>query len=69
MLCVCVSVGVSVSVFVCMCVCACQTVLCASHCPPKPDQDTVLSSLSVFRRVYINRDENKQVARYDTTSL
>jgi len=44
-----------------------KTVLCSLHCPPskqQQDDKTVLSCLSVFRRVYINRDENKQIAKF-----
>lgn len=39
-----------------------QTVLCPSHLP-KQYVENVLLSLEVSRRVYINRDEDRQVAR------
>ena len=38
-----------------------QTVLCPLHLPKVP-ADNELANLSVFRRVYVNREENKQVA-------
>ena len=34
--------------------------MCSLHVPKQPE--SVLSCISVFRRVYINRDENRQVA-------
>lgn len=38
-----------------------KTVYCAQHAT-KTDKEDQLTTLSVFRRVYINRDENRQVA-------
>lgn len=40
-----------------------QTILCPQHTPRVPNLENVLESVAVFRRVYINRDEHKQVAR------
>ncbi|ESO04746.1 hypothetical protein HELRODRAFT_99632, partial [Helobdella robusta] len=39
-----------------------KTILCRQHAT-RSDASSVLTSLSVFRRVYVNRDEEKQVAR------
>lgn len=39
-----------------------QTILCPNHTPKIPDN--VLTCLSVFRRVYVSREEEKQIARY-----
>ena len=40
-----------------------QTVLCAMHSPKLGgDYEGELKNLSVYRRVFINRDENRQVA-------
>ena len=39
-----------------------QSLLCTDHCPSEPEN--TLSSIAVFRRVYVNRDENQQVARF-----
>ena len=39
-----------------------QTVLCNNHAS-KVIVDNPLKDLSVFRRVYVNREENKEVAR------
>lgn len=38
-----------------------KTLYCSEHVP-KNDKENELTTLSVFRRVYINRDENRQVA-------
>ncbi|CAH1176242.1 unnamed protein product [Phaedon cochleariae] len=38
-----------------------KTVYCAAHIP-KNEKDNELTTLSVSRRVYVNRDENRQVA-------
>jgi F/Y-rich N-terminus/PHD-zinc-finger like domain len=38
-----------------------KTVYCSQHIP-KGDKEDQLTTLAVFRRVYINRDENRQVA-------
>lgn len=38
-----------------------QSTYCAAHIP-KNEKDNELTTLSVFRRVYVNRDENRQVA-------
>ena len=38
-----------------------KSVYCSQHAP-KTDKEDQLTTLSVFRRVYINRDENRQVA-------
>lgn len=38
-----------------------KTLFCSEHVP-KNDKENELTTLSVFRRVYINRDENRQVA-------
>ncbi len=38
-----------------------QTVFCSAHVQ-KGEKDNELTTLSVFRRVYIQRDENRQVA-------
>lgn len=38
-----------------------KTVYCTAHVP-KNEKDNELTTLSVSRRVYVNRDENKQVA-------
>ncbi|KAG5897188.1 hypothetical protein JTB14_022544 [Gonioctena quinquepunctata] len=38
-----------------------KTVYCTAHIP-KNDKDNELTTLSVSRRVYVNRDENRQVA-------
>lgn len=39
-----------------------KTILCPQHTPRVPNLENVLESVAVFRRVYINRDEHKQVA-------
>ncbi|CAN7943570.1 unnamed protein product, partial [Ixodes pacificus] len=41
---------------------SCRTILCPQHTPRVPNLENVLESVAVFRRVYINRDEHKQVA-------
>lgn len=47
-----------------------QSVLCALHCAKTPEfESQQLSSIAVFRRVYVNRDENVQVARYVVVAL
>ena len=38
-----------------------QSTYCTAHIP-KNEKDNELTTLSVFRRVYVNRDENRQVA-------
>lgn len=38
-----------------------KSTYCAAHIP-KNEKDNELTTLSVFRRVYVNRDENRQVA-------
>ena len=38
-----------------------QTVFCSAHVP-KGEKENELTTLSVFRRVYVHRDENRQVA-------
>lgn len=38
-----------------------KTLFCSGHAP-KSDKENELTTLSVHRRVYINRDENRQVA-------
>lgn len=39
-----------------------KTVFCAQHAPKAGgDKEDQLTTLAVFRRVYINRDENRQV--------
>jgi len=38
--------------------------MCTDHCPAEPEN--ALSSIAVFRRVYVNRDENQQVARFSS---
>ncbi|XP_076251798.1 uncharacterized protein LOC143191021 isoform X3 [Rhynchophorus ferrugineus] len=38
-----------------------KTIFCAAHVP-KNEKDNELTTLSVSRRVYVNRDENRQVA-------
>ncbi|GLG97653.1 Histone-lysine N-methyltransferase trr [Gryllus bimaculatus] len=38
-----------------------KSIYCAAHVP-KSEKDNELTTLSVFRRVYVNRDENRQVA-------
>lgn len=40
-----------------------QTILCPLHAPKVPQPDTELTSVTVPRRVYINREENQQVAK------
>lgn len=48
--------------FVLMCIYLLQqSTYCAAHIP-KNEKDNELTTLSVFRRVYVNRDENRQVA-------
>uniref|UniRef100_A0A131YLZ0 Histone-lysine N-methyltransferase MLL3 n=1 Tax=Rhipicephalus appendiculatus TaxID=34631 RepID=A0A131YLZ0_RHIAP len=39
-----------------------KTILCPQHTPRVPNIENVLESVAVFRRVYISRDEHKQVA-------
>ncbi|XP_064470937.1 histone-lysine N-methyltransferase 2C-like isoform X3 [Ornithodoros turicata] len=39
-----------------------KTILCPTHTPRIQNLENVLESVAVFRRVYINRDEHKQVA-------
>lgn len=39
-----------------------KTILCPQHTPRVPNLENVLESVAVFRRVYISRDEHKQVA-------
>ncbi|KAK8781094.1 hypothetical protein V5799_017565, partial [Amblyomma americanum] len=39
-----------------------KSILCPQHTPRVPNLENVLESMAVFRRVYINRDEHKQVA-------
>lgn len=42
-----------------------QTMLCHEHRPDSPAvSDLVLSSYAVYRRVYVNRDEIQQIARW-----
>jgi hypothetical protein len=51
-------------------VCSLQSLLCALHCVKTPEfESQQLSSIAVYRRVYVNRDENVQVARYIVVSL
>lgn len=38
-----------------------QTVYCSNHIP-KGEKENEVTTLAVFRRVYIQRDENRQVA-------
>lgn len=38
-----------------------QTAYCQAHVP-KNEKDNELTTLSVYRRVYVQRDENRQVA-------
>lgn len=38
-----------------------KSVFCQQHAPKGGDKDDQLTTLAVFRRVYINRDENRQV--------
>lgn len=38
-----------------------KSLYCSGHAP-KSDKENELTTLSVYRRVYINRDENRQVA-------
>lgn len=45
-----------------------QTVLCPQH-THKGNPENRLDSVAVFRRVYINREEHKQVARYPHLSI
>lgn len=49
------------SLFFVLCFCV-QTVLCPQHIH-KGNPENRLESVAVFRRVYINREEHKQVAR------
>jgi len=42
-----------------------KTVYCSQHVP-KGEKDQELTTLAVYRRVYIDRDENKQVAKVMT---
>ncbi|XP_013784687.2 histone-lysine N-methyltransferase 2C-like isoform X2 [Limulus polyphemus] len=39
-----------------------KTMLCPQHVPKVPTLDSELESVAVFRRVYINREEHKQIA-------
>ncbi len=41
-----------------------KTMLCNQHVQKTGPVEGELSCISVFRRVYVNRDENRQVARY-----
>ena len=38
-----------------------KSVYCQQHAPKGGDKDDQLTTLAVFRRVYVNRDENRQV--------
>lgn len=38
-----------------------KSVYCQQHAPKGGDKEDQLTTLAVFRRVYINRDENRQV--------
>jgi hypothetical protein len=43
--------------------CEDKSLFCTLHSPKVAETTNVLTSIAVFRRVYVNRDENQQVAR------
>ncbi len=46
-----------------------KTMLCHQHVQKTGPVEGELSCISVFRKVYVNRDENKQVARYVNVTI
>lgn len=39
-----------------------KTLFCPQHVPKSPNPDMIMTQFNVYRRVYVNRDEHKQLA-------